>query len=305
MTPAARNDNFHFMNIITRGDFDGLVCSVLLTEVEHITEIRFAHPKAMQEGDIDVTDQDIIVNLPYHPDCGMWFDHHISEYERGSRPGTFKGKYGLAPSCARLIFEHYNKPEWEKYKELLEATDRIDSARLDLNDILRPQKWVRIANTVDPRSGYAPSHEYFMCLVDWIKEYSIEDILSLDDVRDRLREFFKQDEEYRKALLANSYLNGVVVVTDFRQLVKIPIGSRFLVYAQFPSSNASLRIFYTPDREYMTIAVGRSIFNRTCEVDIGNLMAEYGGGGHVGAGSCRVTIDSADEAIGDIVERLN
>lgn len=292
------------MNIITRGDFDGLVCTVLLTEAEKISEIRFAHPRSMQEREVPVSGQDIIVNLPYQAGCAMWFDHHISEFERGPKPENFKGKYGLAPSCARLIYDYYKKPGWERYADLLEATDKIDSAQLDLNDILRPQGWTRLSCTVDPRSGFAPSQEYFMYLVDLIKDYPIGRILDQDEVRDRVREFFKEQEEFKKALHSYSYVRGKVIVTDLRRLQKTPIGSRFLIYALYPTANVSVRAFFSDDRDYVMIAVGHSILNRTCQVDVGNLMAEYGGGGHVGAGSCRIPADMADEAISDIVERL-
>jgi len=293
------------MNIITRGDFDGLVCSVLLTEAEDISEIRFAHPKAMQDREVSVSNQDIIVNLPYHPDCALWFDHHISESDRGTKAGVFKGKYGPAPSCARLIYEYYKKPEWGRFEELLEATDRIDSARLDLNDILRPEGWFRLANTIDPRSGFAASYDYFLALVGWIKELTIKEILEKDEVRDRVREFFKQQESYKEALLASSRLSGSVVVTDFRRQHKVPVGSRFLIYALFPSATVSVRVFHGADPGDVFIAVGHSILNRACPVDVGNLLAEYGGGGHVGAGSCRVNEANADDAINDIVERLD
>jgi hypothetical protein len=259
----------------------------------------------MQDGEVVISDEDIIVNLPYHPDCGMWFDHHISEYEKGSRPGGFKGKYGLAPSCARLIYDYYNLPNWKKYESLLEETDRIDSAQLSLSDILRPEGWVRLSNTVDPRSGYIPSHDYFLQLVELIRDLTIEEIILLDDVRDRVREFFKQQDEYKVSLLKNSYLNGDVIVTDFRGEAKIPIGSRFLIYALFPGSTVSVRVFNSDHSDRVVLAVGHSIINRKCKVDVGNLLAEYGGGGHVGAGTCKVMPDLADGAINDIVERLN
>ncbi len=293
------------MEVITRGDFDGLVCSTLLSEAVDVTSIRFAHPKIMQEGEVEVGRSDIIVNLPYHPGCALWFDHHISESKRGPKPGKFEGKYGPAPSCARLIYEYYNKPGWDKYSELLDAADKIDSARLDLNDILRPEGWVRLSSTVDPRSGFVPSHKYFIDLIDWIKEYPVDEILGMDDVRDRTREFFKRQDEYKKAINENSVVTGNVLVTDFRRYHKPLIGSRFLVYAMYPAVNVSARVFYGPDRDYVFIAVGHSILNRTCKVDVGNLLAEYGGGGHVGAGSCRVLADTAEEVLNDIVSRLN
>ncbi|MDH5636868.1 MAG: exopolyphosphatase [Nitrospinota bacterium] len=292
-------------NIITRGDFDGLACSVLLTEVEQIAKIRFAHPRDVQERTIEVTSQDIIVNLPYDQNCAMWFDHHISESERGPKPKMFKGKYGQAPSCARLVHDYYNKPEWKtKYAELMEAVDKIDSARLDLNDILRPDGWVKLAATVDPRSGFTPSYDYFLNLLDGIKETSLADILQSDDVRDRVREYFRRQEEFKKELLDNSTLYGKVVVTDFRRKISEPLGSRFLIYSLFPSANVALRLFDTPDKKAVVIAAGHSILNRTCKVDLGNLLAEYGGGGHAGAGSCAVPIDSVDDAVADITNRL-
>jgi oligoribonuclease NrnB/cAMP/cGMP phosphodiesterase (DHH superfamily) len=292
-------------NIITRGDFDGLVCAVLLTEAEEISKIHFANPREMQEGKVEVTGMDIIVNLPFNKNCGMWFDHHISEAKKGSKPETFKGRYGQAPSCARLVFTHYDKPEWSpKYRELMEAVDKVDSAQLSLNDILRPDGWVKLAATVDPRSGFAPSYDYFLTLLEWIKEKSLEEIVGSDEVRDRLREYFKRQEEFKKALTENSTLYGKVVVTDFRRKTAPPVGSRFLIYSLYPSANVALRLFDNPDKKTVVIAAGHSILNRTCKADLGNLMAEYGGGGHAGAATCTVPVDSVDDAVGDMTHRL-
>ncbi|MGK7345552.1 MAG: exopolyphosphatase [Candidatus Nitrospinota bacterium M3_3B_026] len=294
------------MRIVTRRDFDGLVCSVLVTEAEDVSRIRFAHPKVIQDRMIEITSEDILLNLPYHPDCGMWFDHHVSEREHGAREDQFKGRFGLAPSCARLIYEYYSLPGWkEKYADLIDATDRIDSAQLTLSDILMPQGWLRLANTVDPRTGFESSEKYFLDLIEWIKQYPLEKIFELDEVRGRLREFFKEHKQFEEALKKHSWQEGAVIVTDFRPLDPAPVGSRFLVYALYPTANVSVRVFNAADQPVVTIAVGRSIINRTCEVDIGNLMSEYGGGGHVGAGTCRVSPGEADDTLNDIVMRLN
>ncbi|MBI4667351.1 MAG: exopolyphosphatase [Nitrospinae bacterium] len=293
------------MKIITRGDFDGLVCCVLLTEAEKIDGVRFVHPKQMQDRIVEVTGEDIIVNLPYHPSCGMWFDHHISEMDREQRPEGFKGRYGLAPSCARLVYEYYAMPQWERYAGLMADVDKIDSAQLTLNDILRPEGWVKLANTVDPRTGFGSSHDFFQKLIEWIRELPIEDILAIDEVKDRTREFYKQQIDFEGKLKKHSYINGAVVVTDFRPLQETPVGSRFLVYALYPTANVSVRVFYGGPQGMVTIAVGHSILNRTCAVDVGNLLAGYGGGGHAGAGSCGVASDKADDVIMEIVERLN
>lgn len=294
------------MRIITRGDFDGLVCSVLLSDVEEISDILFVHPQMIQKREVEVTGEDIIVNLPYHPDCAIWFDHHISEKDHGGKPDSFKGKYGLAPSCARLIFDYYANPAWRKYESLMDAVDRIDSAQLSLNDILRPEGWVRLSCTVDPRTGFAPSREYFMSLIGWIREMPLERIMAEDDVKNRAREYFKAQVEFQESLKKFTRQDGYVVVTDFRKLPATPIGSRFLVYALFPTAHSSARAFWTDkNKRRITIAVGHSIINRTCNVDVGALMSEYGGGGHKGAGSCQVAVEVADDVIHSIVERLN
>ncbi|MBI5816553.1 MAG: exopolyphosphatase [Nitrospinae bacterium] len=293
------------MRIITRGDFDGLVCSVLLTEAEDISEIRFTHPKVIQARELAVTSDDILVNLPYDPDCGMWFDHHLSESDTGFRPESFKGRYGLAPSCARLILEHYNLPHWGKYADLVNDTDKVDAAQLSLNDILRPEGWVRLANTVDPRTGFPPSQQYFMDLIGLIKEHPIAEILAMDEVKNRLREFFRHQEIFTGLLQKNSSLRGPVVLTDMRNVEQETIGSRFLIYALFPTANVSVRAFHVSKRAFVVIAVGRSILNRTCEKDVGMLMKSYGGGGHPGAGTCRVPSKDADDVINEIVEKLS
>lgn len=293
------------MRIITRGDFDGLVCSVLLSDVEKITDILFIHPQMMQKREVEVTSDDIIVNLPYHPDCALWFDHHLSESEHGAKPESFKGKYGLAPSCARLIYDYYKHPAWTKYASLMESVDNIDSAQLTLNDILRPEGWGRLSCTVDPRTGFAPSREYFMSLIEWIRELPLEKIMAQDEVRNRAREFFKAQVEFQESLKKHTRQDGYVVVTDFRTLPATPIGSRFLVYALFPTAHSSVRAFRTDDKKRITIAVGHSIINRTCKADVGALMAAHGGGGHKGAGSCQASVEEADDVIHAIVESLN
>ena len=293
------------MRILTRGDFDGLICSVLLNEAVSINGVEFTEPGLVQNREIEVTEEDIVVNLPFHPNCGIWFDHHISERSRSPKPADFKGRYDLSPSCARLIFEYYKLSDWEeKYGALIDKTDTIDSGQVSLQDILRPQGWFRIANTVDPRTGFAQSRKYFIDLMDWIGQEPLEDVMRRPEVSDRIREYFRMEKDFKKNLLANSSMSGKVVVIDYRQVVGSPLGSRFLIYALFPSAIASVRISRIEEKEKVKINVGHSVINRSCAVDVGSLMMEYGGGGHVGAGSCSVYADTADDVVYDIVERL-
>jgi hypothetical protein len=297
------------MRLITRADWDGLVCTVLLSTVEHIEAIQFAHPKDIQDGRVNVPENSIIANLPYHPNCALWFDHHISEEDFGAPMAAFtgiKGKFGLAPSAARLIYEYYGgEAKFGKFAALVEATDRMDSAQLTMEDVVNPSAYILLAYTVDPRTGLKDLdlQAYFILLIDWLKTMSIEKILAMPEVKRLTDRIHEEDEQFREALLKHSRLEGNVVVTDFRD-VEVPAGNRFLVYVLFPQANVSARLYYGKGGETSVIAVGHSLFNRTCQANVGKLLAEYGGGGHKGAGTAQFPRAEADPNFQEIIRRL-
>ncbi len=292
------------MRVITRGDMDGITSVVLLSLVEDVTEIAFAHPKDMQEGKIPVTENDIITNLPYIKGCGMWFDHHISEDQKKADIGEFRGRLAMAPSTARVIYDYYEHPEFERFKDLLEATDRVDSADLTPEDVSNPSGWVLLGLTLDPRSGLGPGfREYFRWLVEYVKEVPMEKVLQHPKVNKRCQRLLQEQEEFKKLLEEHSRQEGNVIITDLRGAKQMPAGNRFLVYAMYPGANVEVRIF--PGLLSTTVvAGGHSIFNRTCKVNLGKLMAEYGGGGHEGAATCQLSDEEADAKIAEIIERL-
>ncbi len=294
------------MRLITRGDWDGLVCAVLLKEAENISDICFAHPKDMQDGKVEVNKDDVIANLPYGEGCAMWFDHHISEESRLEKLPDVKGKYDIAPSAARLIYEYYlpENPELERFSELIEATDRIDSARLTVADVIEPKGYVLLSYTIDPRTGLGKWKDYFLAMVDWVLEKNLTQILSLDEVQERATTVIRQQEACLQAFRQYSRREANMVITDFRDLAEVPPGNRFLVYALYPKANVSVRIFWGRNREAVVVAVGHSIFNRTCNVDVGKLLRDYGGGGHRGAGTCQFNTKEADDKITELLARL-
>jgi len=296
------------MRLVTRADWDGLVSAVLLTTVEHIEAIQFAYPKDIQDGKVNVSDNSIVVNLPYHPNAALWFDHHSSEEELSAPMAAFtaiKGKFGLAPSAARLIYDYYGgDARLAKYTDLLEATDRVDSAQLTQEDVLNPTGYILLAYTVDPRSGLRGHdlEEYFLLLVDWLKTKALDEILALPEVKRLTERLRADDRRFREALLKHSRLEDNVVITDFRGM-PIPAGNRYLVYTLFPEANVSARL-YDGRPGHSSIAVGHSLFNRTCKVNVGKLLAEYGGGGHVGAGTAQFPNAEAEAKFGEILARL-
>lgn len=292
------------MRVFTRGDMDGMTSVVLLSLVEDIGEIAFTHPKPMQEGNIEVNKNDIIINLPYVAGCGIWFDHHISEEVKLQSIGNFKGSFSVAPSTARVIYDYYKSPKFDKFKDLLEATDRLDSGRLTMDDVVNPSGWILLGLTMDPRSGLGMEfRDYFRRVVEYVKNSPMQTVLEYPDVKERCQKVLEEQYEFKKVLKENSRQEGNVIVTDFRELRSLPAGNRFLVYTLYPEANVEVRLF-PGVLDNTVVAVGRSIFNRTGKTNIGQLMAKYGGGGHAGAGTCQLAADTADVKIAEIINQL-
>jgi nanoRNase/pAp phosphatase (c-di-AMP/oligoRNAs hydrolase) len=291
------------MRLITRGDLDGLASSVFITQKEDVSEMLFAHPKDMQDGLVDVQAGDIITNLPYHPSCSLWFDHHESEDEI-AQVAQFRGRYGVAPSAARLVYEFYDDRAFDKYGEMLSETDRVDSARLAVDDVLHPAGWVLLSYTLDPRSGLGAFAQYFQETVDAAKHMRIGEILEQPEAARRVERFLSEQERFEEVTRTNSYVDRNVIVTDFRELDTSPVGNRFMVYTIFPQGNVSVRVFWGKGRRNIVVAVAKSIFNRTSKVHIGKLLGEFGGGGLPGAGTAQFSEEVANTGLSEIIKRL-
>jgi hypothetical protein len=294
------------MRIITRGDFDGLVCTVLLTEVEKIGEIRMVHPKDAQDGKVAADAEDIVVNLPYIKGCGLWFDHHSSEEEKATMIQGMKGRFEVAPSCARVIYNHYKASQagFDRFAAMLEACDKLDSANLTTDDVTEPEGWILLGLTLDPRTGLGPEFQkYFRWLAEYLKEVPIEKVLKHPEVQKRTERVMEEQEDFEMLLAKHARCEENVIITDFRGVKDKPVGNRFLVYTQFLEANVEMRIF-DGHKGAVVVALGHSIFNRSSKVNVGKLCAEYGGGGHKGAGTAQLAADKAEAQIKEILVRL-
>lgn len=293
------------MRVLTRGDLDGLTSVLFLSMTEKVTDIRFAHPKDVQDGKVPCDAEDIVVNLPYVKGCGLWFDHHVSEERKLSDIGEFKGKFAVAPSAARVVYDYYKKPEFDKYADLLTETDKLDAAQLTPDDVANPKGWILLGYTLDPRTGLGPEFQkYFRWLAEYIKEVPLEKILQHPEVKKRCDRVLKEQEDFKKLLKEKTRTDGPVIVTDFRGVKDPPVGNRFLVYTLYPDANVEVRIFPGKGGVTVNVAIGHSIFNRTCKVSSGDLCAAYGGGGHFGAGTCQLAHEKAEAQIAEIIGKL-
>ena len=290
------------MRIVTRPDFDGIVCAVLLCEVLNIQEpVKWVEPNELQRGLVEIRRGDILANLPYDDRCTLWFDHHYTNQPQRSYRGVFQ----IAPSAAGLIWAHYKGRFKRDYSELVAATDKIDSADLTRDQVLHPEKYDYVLLSMTISGGDSSDEFYWNKLVDLLGEYDIQQVLADSEVSRRCDEVIQQNKRYTNYLKENTRLEKSVAVTDFRRLSKVPAGNRFLVYSLFPEAYVNVRIRYEDEnREIVAVSVGHSIFNAACNVNAGLLLAEFGGGGHRGAASTRIPKRKAQEYIPRIIAAL-
>jgi nanoRNase/pAp phosphatase (c-di-AMP/oligoRNAs hydrolase) len=297
------------MRLVTRGDLDGLTSAVIITMKEPVDEIALVHPQDITDKRIKITRHDILANLPYHPDAGMWFDHHLLTASNEKPPEHFKGRYAIAPSAARLVYEYYlerdpDDAQLRRLDRLVHETDRLDAAQLTPDDVEHPRDYILLGYTIDSRTGLGAFTTYFKQLVEWLKSMPIDEVLAQPEVAKRVEKLRRDQEEFKALLQRNSFTLNNVVVTDLREMKQLPAGNRFLVYTLFPEQNVSLRVHWGPYHESVIAAVGHSIFNRTCKTSVGELMSRWGGGGHRGAGTCVLPLDQAADAIDEILFEL-
>lgn len=299
--------------LVTRSDFDGLVCAVLLKHLDMIDDIKFVHPKDMQDGIIEITDTDITTNLPYVDGVHLAFDHHLSETIRNEGQKDNHIIDPDAPSAARVVYNYYGGKEtfpalWD---DMLEAVDKADAAQFSKEEILNPEGWVLLNYLMDPRTGLGRFREFrisnynlMMDLIDYCKDHTIVDILQLPDVKERVELYQEQSEMFKKQLKECSTIYDNLVVLNLKDQETIYAGNRFMIYAMFPQCNISIHVIWGFRQQNTVFAVGKSIVNRSSNTNIGELMLQYGGGGHANAGTCQIDNDKADDILKELIDKI-
>ena len=302
--------------LVTRSDFDGLACAMMLKELDIIEEIKFVHPKDVQDGKIELSKNDITTNLPYDPRVGIAFDHHESEVDRNKAIET-DGKLIIDPnarSAARVVYDYYGgKATFPRISdELMAAVDKGDSADFTLEEILHPSGWVLLHFLMDARTGLGRFHQFrisnyalMMELIDYCLEHDIDEILELPDAKERVDLYFEQSELFEAQLKRIAQLHGKVVVLDLRNEEVIHAGNRFMIYALYPEAQVSVHVAWGFQKQNTAVRIGKSILNKASNADIGELCLKYGGGGHRNAGTCQLANDAVDEILPQIIEALN
>ena len=295
------------MRLLTRSDFDGLACGALLKELGIIDSYKFVHPKDIQDGLVDATENDVLANIPYIKGCKLWFDHHTSETERLGE-FEFEGDSRIADSAARVIYDYYNGSERIPHMEqMVVAVDKVDSAKLSKDEILNPTGWILLGFIMDPRTGLGrfrnfriSNYELMEVLIEECRTKSIDEIMANPDVQERIELYFEQDALFREMVKNYTRIDGNIIITDLRNVETIYTGNRFLIYSLYPDQNISMWIVDGRGKTNCPIAVGHSIINRTSKTNVGELMLKYGGGGHPQVGTCQIDYPDADRVIEEL-----
>ena len=300
--------------LVTRSDFDGLVCAVLLNELNLIDDIKFVHPKDMQDGKVEITANDITTNLPYVAAAHLAFDHHLSETIRNTGERKNHIIEAEAPSAARVVYNYYGgKSNFPTIAPaMMAAVDKADSAQFSRDEILNPEGWVLLNYLMDARTGLGRFREFrisnytlMMDLIKYCRNHNIDEILELADVKERVELYFEQAEKAKEQLLRCTTVHKNLAVLDLRNEETIWATNRFMIYALFPQTNISIHILWGVQKQNTVFATGKSILDRGSKTNVGELMLEFGGGGHQAAGTCQVDNDQAAATLQTLITRIN
>jgi nanoRNase/pAp phosphatase (c-di-AMP/oligoRNAs hydrolase) len=299
--------------LVTRSDMDGLVSAILLRELDMVDEIKFAHPKDVQDGLVELTERDITTNLPYVETVHMCFDHHYSETLRLDAKSPNYVIDARAPSAARVVYDFFGGrarfPDIPE--EMMEAVDRSDSAQFTEDEILHPAGWNLLSFIMDARTGLGrfknfrvSNYTLMMDLIAYCRHHPIENILELPDVKERTDLYFQLEAPFKEQLHRCAAVHQNLVLLDLRGEATIYPGNRFMVYSLFPRCNVSIHLLWGVRKQNTVFAVGKSILDRSLPVKIGGLMLEYGGGGHAESGTCQVDNERAEQVKQQLIDRL-
>lgn len=300
------------MRLVTRSDFDGLACGALLLEAGIIDRWQFAHPKDLQDGLVSVDSNDCLANVPLVSGCGLWFDHHSSEFERNTLQGKFSGESRIAPSCARIIYEYYGgKEKFPNFDDIMTAVDKVDSGNLTIDEIQNPTGWILVGFLMDPRTGLGrwreftiPNYQLMEKLMVACREKSTEEILAMPDVQERIEVYNEQTRKFKEMVKEHTTVAGNLVISDLRGVEPIYTGNRFMIYGMYPEQNISAWIVSGKGGQGCSVAVGHSVLNKTCRMNVGSLMLKYGGGGHEKVGTCQFPDEGMEIRLTEMLAEL-
>lgn len=300
--------------LVTRSDFDGLVCAVLLKHLDMIDDILFVHPKDMQDGKIEITGRDITTNLPYVDGVHLAFDHHLSETIRNPEQKQNHIIHPEAMSAARVVWDHLggDKTFPSRWHDMMHEVDKADAAQFSLEEILNPRGWVLLNYLMDPRTGLGrfrnfriSNYQLMMALIDYCKDHDIDEIMKMPDVVERVELYEQQAELFKEQIKRCTTVHKNLIILHLKDQEIIHAGNRFMIYAMYPDTNISIHELWGLKQQNTVFAIGKSIVNRSSKTNVGELCLKWGGGGHEKAGTCQIENEKAEAVLNELIEKIN
>jgi hypothetical protein len=288
--------------IVTNSDLDALVSAVLLKRVEPVGAVKFLPHERIKDGTFRATREDIVVNMPFIEGCGLWFDHHSSN----DVPETFEGLYdGEAPSAARVVYRYYRErgqgEAFDGLEDLLEETDKVDSAQFEPNDISHPTGAVLLSFLIDShplRDETVAENQLIISLLDGGDP---QVVLDHPVFRPRAEQFLDRLELSKRALEEQLEVDDGLMIIDFRRLdpeQKQLCNNKFLPYVIHEDCHTLLRVKpLNEDRLKLNLGFNMFLPDEECPLHYGNLLKKLGGGGHRMAAGCSVPVSRAKPSI--------
>jgi len=306
-----------YQSIITHNDFDGVVSAAICSFIFKIDRIYFAGPNNIARADLTITENDIVCDLPYPLECGLWFDHHEGNLQelqyRNIDLDSIEGKFDLQPSCARVIFNYFEAdhelPDY--FNPLVNETDKIDSFDFRSIEDWRAETPAKIIDaTVRSRSGdFKQKRKYMKRLVLWLRGNPVEKVAENQEVIERYQIYVDEEKEMTKLIGQNSYFlsqdsNKEIIILDFTNFNRPAQVIKNLAYLIYPEALAVLEIKNLFNRGIksndlsFSLSLSLNLNNTDHQKEVGEIMRELNiGDGHKGAAAGKLSCASKNEML--------
>lgn len=306
-----------YQSIITHNDFDGVVSAAICAYIFNIDHIKFAGPGNIAKADITITKNDIVCDLPYPLECGLWFDHHEGNWEelkyRNIDTATIKGKFDLQPSCARVILTYFqtDHPLPEYLASLVDDADQIDSFNYQSVQDWRTETPAKIIDATI-RSKFSDPGEkkqYLKMLTLWLRDNPVQEIIHHPDVQEKYMDHKKEEQEMLKIIEQNIFFllqdsQKEIVILDFTNFNRQPYVIKNLAYLLYPQALAVLEVKNLFNRGIksndlsFSLSLSLNLHHSNHAKEAGEIMRELNiGDGHKGAAAGKVLCASKQEML--------
>jgi oligoribonuclease NrnB/cAMP/cGMP phosphodiesterase (DHH superfamily) len=303
--------------IITHNDFDGIVSASLCSWVLKIQKVIFAGPLAIARSQITITERDVVCDLPYPLQCGLWFDHHEGNLQelayRRIDPKSIPGRFDLKPSCSRVVYEFFSESIELPihFSKAVEESDVIDSFSYSSIEDWRRETPGRLIDLTlkAPFPSAEDQASYLRNLVQQLRDRSIEEISHLDFVQKRLKQYREEEGRMLRIIRDASYFieqdeKKEVVVIDLTPYQRRPHLIKNLGFLIYPEALGVLEVYNLMDQGVKTNHLGLSMSlsingNRQHQSkNIGEIMRSLNiGDGHPGAAAGTTHCKSKQEML--------